>query len=100
MKDKRYAGRVYLDRALKAKARDDIETIAYSFIRQDQRMDIEKGEFEHTKGETFKYRGYLRAKEQGSETPSGYMFYGNSETQVYLDLIRAFIDDGLYFPVL
>lgn len=100
MKNKRYSGRVYLDKALKAKARDDIETIAYSFIRPDQSLDIEKGEFERTKGETFKYRGYLRAKEQGSETPSGYLFYGNSETQVYLDLIRAFIDNGLYFPIL
>lgn len=100
MKDKRYAGRAYLDKALKAKARDDIETIAYSFIRRDQRLDIEKGEFERTKGETYKYRGYLRVKENCSETPSGYLFYGNSETQVYLDLIRAFIDDGLYYPVL
>lgn len=95
-----WASRVYVDRALKAKVRYDIKTIAYTFIRYDQRLDIDKGEFKRSKdGEQFNYRGYLRAKEHGSETPSGYMFYGNSETQVYLDLIRAFIDDGLYFPV-
>lgn len=99
MKNKRWAGRIYLDKALKERARDDIETIAYSFIRPDQRLDIEKGEFER-KGQTFKYRGYLRAVEQGSDTPSGYLFYGNSETQVYLDLLRGFIDNGLYYPIL
>jgi len=88
-----------LDKALKEKVKDHIETIAYSFIRPDQWLDIEQGQFERN-GETFRFRGYLRAKEQGSETPSGYLFYGNSETQVYLDLIRSFIDDGLYFPVL
>ncbi|MEK3796122.1 hypothetical protein MKX42_30735 [Paenibacillus sp. FSL R7-0204] len=99
MKNYRYAGRVYLDRALKEKVRDDVQVIAQAFIRYDQRLDIEKGDFERH-GQRYTHRGYLRAKERGSETPSGFTFVGNSETQVYLDLIRAFIDDGLYFPIL
>lgn len=111
MKDKRYAGRVYLDRALKEKIKDDIETIAYSLLRHDQLLIIEKGEFDRypyckhdTKahcpvGKKYKYHGYLKTKE-GSEAPGGYIFYGNSETQVYLEFIKSVIDDGLYFPIL
>lgn len=112
MKDKRYAGRVYLDKAIKKQAKNDIETIAYSLIRPDQRLDITKGEFDRypyckhgmkafcPTGTKYKYQGYLRRKDENSEAPSGYVFYGNSETQVYLELIKAFIDDGLYFPIL
>ncbi|MNH66470.1 hypothetical protein D3C73_185010 [compost metagenome] len=114
MKDKRYAGRVYLDKAIKQKAKDDIETIAYSLIRPTQRFDITKGEFDKypyckhgTKkhcpiGKKYKYMGYLKARDAESDNapPSGYMFYGNSETEVYLEFIKSFIDNGLYFPLL
>lgn len=112
MKDKKYAGRVYLDKAIKQKAKDDIETIAYSLIRPDQRFDITKGEFDKypyckhdTKnlcpvGKKYKYMGYLKAKDPESGAPSGYMFYGNTETEVYLEFIKRIIDNGLYYPAL
>lgn len=113
MKDKRYAGRVYLDKAIKQKAKDDIEIIAYSLIRPTQRFDIEKGEFDRypyckhdTKnfcpvGKKYKYMGYLKSKNaENVDVPSGYMFYGNSKTEVYLEFIKGVIDDGLYYPLL
>ncbi|QHZ51188.1 hypothetical protein [Paenibacillus larvae] len=73
--------KAYIKRALKEKIRRDIETIAYSLVREGQRFKVEEGT-------AYKYCGILEHDGEPIDK-----WYGDSKTQVYLDFIGEFFND-------
>ena len=102
MSDTQWKARIYVDKAVKGKVFEDIKTIAYALM-DGGTLSIERGDFDpytYCKHETKKYcplshkrkyRGYLR--------PGGYVFHGNTELEIYLEVIRALAGDQVYFPL-
>ncbi|MEV2320429.1 hypothetical protein ABNC55_20880 [Paenibacillus larvae] len=75
--------KAYAKKALEEKIRRDIETIAYSLVREGQRFRIEEGT-------AYTYCGILEQQINGEPIDK---WYGDSKTQVYLDFIGEFFDD-------
>ncbi|ARF68945.1 hypothetical protein B7C51_15755 [Paenibacillus larvae subsp. pulvifaciens] len=73
--------KAYIKRALEEKIRRDIETIAYSLLREGQRFRVEEGN-------AYKYCGILEHDGEPIDK-----WYGDSKTQVYLDFIGEHFSD-------
>ncbi|MDT2249275.1 hypothetical protein P7H16_23465 [Paenibacillus larvae] len=77
------SAQAYIKRALEEKIRKDIEAIAYSLLREEQRFRVEEGN-------AYKYCGILEHQIDGELIDK---WYGDSKTQVYLDFIGEHFSD-------
>ena len=104
VRDKKYGGRVYRDKALKERIEADLEKIVYSFMTGDRTLKITEGEFDpypYCKdrmrgicplGKTKKYQGYI--------SPGGWGFHGNSKIELYCEIIGAMVGQEMVFPLI
>jgi len=93
--DYQYAARQYKDYCIAKEIENDLKVMVYAVLGNKKTLDIQSSKSPTNFGvvgkkEKYKWFAYIK--------PDGYMFFAQSEIELYCNIISSIVGDQLYLP--
>ena len=94
-KDFRYAARQYKDYCIAKEIQNDLKVMVYAILGSKKELEIKSSKTPTNFGvggkkEKYKWFAYIK--------PNGYMFFAQSEIELYCKIISSIVGNQLYLP--